>query len=137
MSTIKQKRVAKAIIENLELDNPQTGGEIVENSGYGKSMRLFPGRILESIGVKEELKRLGFSIEAADQVVWELLHKGRKEETKLKAAQEIYKRMGGYAPDKHENTEKRVVGIVFINNGGNNNNSSTDSEAGGSVEKVA
>ena len=100
MSTTKQKKVARAIVENLNIDRPLNGGEIVENSGYGKSMRLYPGRILESEGVIEELKELGFSVEAADQVVWELLHKGRKEETKLKAADTIYKRLGAYEDTK-------------------------------------
>ena len=103
MTSPKQRKVAKKIIDNLTAEVPMTGGDIVESSGYGKSMRLFPGRILESKGVKEELKRLGFSIEAADEVIWNLLHKGKKEETRLKAADAIYKRLGGYAPDKHLN----------------------------------
>lgn len=103
MPTIKQKKVAEKIKENVLLDKPLNGGEIVESSGYGKSMRLYPGRILESDGVKEELKRLGFSIEAADEVIWNLLHKSEREEIKIKASQEIYKRMGGYAPEKSEN----------------------------------
>ena len=107
--TLKQKRVAKQIVEAIKLDSPPTGGEIVENSGYGKSMRLFPGRILESLGVKEELKRLGFSVEAADQVIWEMLHEGKKEETKIKAAQEIYKRMGAYEDTKQGASKNLII----------------------------
>jgi hypothetical protein len=111
MPTVKQKKVARAIVDNIKVDKPITGGEIVENSGYGKSMRLFPGRILESQGVKEELKTLGFSVEAADQVIWRLLHKGKKEETKIKAAQEIYKRLGAYE-DTKQGADKTLVLVV-------------------------
>ena len=109
MSTLKQKRVAKQIVKAATLDKPPTGGEIVENSGYGKSMRLFPGRVLESKGVKEELRNLGFSVEAADEVIWQLLHNAKKEETKVKAAQEIYKRMGAY-----EDTKQGASKNLFI-----------------------
>lgn len=114
MATPKQQKVARVIIENLTGGVEMSGGDIVESSGYGKSMRLFPGRILESVGVREELKKLGFSIEAADAVIWEMLHKGEKEDTKVKAAQEIYKRMGGYAPEKQETTTKSIVAIQIV-----------------------
>ena len=110
MPTQKQKKVAEAIVENIHSPNPLNGGDIVEKSGYGKSMRLFPGRILESKGVKEHLKQLGFSLEAADQVIWRLLHTGKKEETKIKAAQEIYKRMGGYA-ESNEQAKTIIINI--------------------------
>lgn len=106
--TPKQKRVARRIIENLGKDIPESGGDIVESSGYGKSMRLFPGRILESKGVKEELRRLGFSVEAADQVIWQLLHRGKREETRLLAAREVYKRMGAYK-DTEQGAGKTLV----------------------------
>jgi len=56
MATIKQQRVAKNIKKALGNKKPITGGEIVENSGYGKSMKLYPKRIIQSKGVKEETK---------------------------------------------------------------------------------
>lgn len=111
MVSQKQRKVAQNLIENLTLDKPKTSGEIVESSGYGKSMRLFPGRILESKGVKEELRRLGFSIEAADQVIWKLLHTAKKEDTKIKAAQEVYKRMGAYEDTKQGATKTLTIQI--------------------------
>lgn len=114
MPTIKQKKVAQKIKDNLILDNPQSGGDIVESSGYGSSMRLYPGRILKSKGVKEELKELGFSVEAADQVIWQLMHKGRKEETKLNAAREIYKRMGAYEDTKQGASKTLVINISEV-----------------------
>jgi hypothetical protein len=46
MPTIKQRRVAKLIIKNSKLDKPLNGGDIVEKSGYGKSMKLYPARII-------------------------------------------------------------------------------------------
>ena len=36
MPTARQKKVAKTIIENVAIDNPMNGGDIVESSGYGK-----------------------------------------------------------------------------------------------------
>ncbi len=56
MSSVRQKRVAKLIIENTNLDEPKTGGEIVESSGYGVSMKKNPQVVLNSDGVKEELE---------------------------------------------------------------------------------
>lgn len=108
----KQKKIARMIIENLQLAHPLSGGDLVENSGYGKMMRMYPGRILESKGVKKELRELGFSVEAADQVIWKMLHKARKEETRIKAAQEVYKRLGAYE-DTKQGAPKAAVVIVL------------------------
>jgi riboflavin synthase alpha subunit len=103
MPTIRQKRVAKKIIENLQTSKPLTGGEIVEASGYGVSMKKNPQVVLNSVGVLEELATLGFTLEAADETVAYLLKHAEKEETQLNAADKIYKRLGGYAAEKHVN----------------------------------
>jgi hypothetical protein len=111
MPSIRQKRAARIIlqeVENLANGNEvKTGGDIVDASGYGKSMRLYPGRILESKGVRAELKNLGFSVEAADSVVWNLMHKSKSDKVKISAAQEMYKRLGAYE-DTRQGATKNI-----------------------------
>ncbi len=92
MATIKQKRVANLIIENMTLDKPMTGGEIVESSGYGVSMKKNPQVVLESDGVKEELELAGFSLNNAKRVVTEImLDDKQKAEARLKATDQVFK----------------------------------------------
>lgn len=115
MSTTKQKRIAKLVVENLKVDKPLTGGEIVEKSGYGESMKLYPKRILESEGVQEELKNYGFDPEKAKEVVAEILIAGENDTVKLKAADMIFKVHSTYAPEKsvnlniHTNTNEEAL----------------------------
>ncbi len=103
MATTKQKKVAQLIVENIAVDKPLTGGQMLEKVGYSKGIAEYPSRVIESAGVQDELKILGFSIEEADKTISHLLKHGEKEETKIKAAQEIYKRLSGYAAEKHVN----------------------------------
>lgn len=101
MSTTKQKRVARLIIENTKLEQPLTGGEIVEKSGYGSTMKLYPGRILETEGVQQALNDYGFNEDAAKQVVASILHSEETEpRDRLKASDMIFKVHGTYAPEK-------------------------------------
>lgn len=103
----RQRRVARKLIDNSILDKPLTGGEIVEASGYGVSMSKNPQVILESDGVKDALEEYGFSVDNADKVVAKILHEG-KDENKLKASDQIYKRLGGYAPEKNVNVNLEI-----------------------------
>lgn len=103
MATIKQKRAAKLLIDNLQAKEPLTGGEIVVNSGYGVSMKKNPQVILESEGVKEELITVyGFDPDRAKQVVGRILEEG-EENNQLKAADMIFKVHSTYAPEKSIN----------------------------------
>lgn len=108
MATVKQKRVAKKVIENITSDKPLTGGEIVANSGYGPSMKKNPQVILNSEGVKKELIRNGFDPEEAKRVVAEILVGGENDMVKIKAADMIFKVHGTYAPEKHANLNIEV-----------------------------
>jgi len=103
MATEKQKKVARELVENLKRDKPIGTGEILEKSGYGQGTKKTPKDIIDSTGVKEELKNLGFTVEGADGVVREILY-GKKTQSrdKLKAAEMIYKRLGANAPEKGE-----------------------------------
>lgn len=103
MATTKQKKLAKEIVKNLSIDKPATAGQMLEKVGYATSVAEHkPAEILESKGVQEELAALGFSIEEADRTIAKLL-KSEKEEIQIKASQEIYKRLSGYAPEKKIN----------------------------------
>lgn len=104
MPTVKQKRAAKLIIENSKLNNPKTGGEIVESSGYGVSMKKNPQVVLNSEGVKEALEESGFTEENAKKVVESIMLNERVEpNARLKASDMVFKVHGSYAPDKSVN----------------------------------
>ena len=101
MATLKQRRVAKLIIENATLDKPKTGGEIVESSGYGVSMKKNPQVVLNSDGVKEVLEESGFTEDNAKQVVSDIMLNEKVDpNTRLKATDQVFKVQGTYAPEK-------------------------------------
>lgn len=104
MATLKQKTVARLIIENATLDNPLNDGEIVEKSRYSKSMKIKPSLVIKSKGVQEELKVLGFDETSAKEVVSEImLNRKVKPEARLKATDQVFKVVGAYAPEKSVN----------------------------------
>jgi hypothetical protein len=101
MATVKQKRVAKLIIENSTLDKPLTGGQMLEKVSYSPGIQKQPSRILESDGVREALTEYGFSEDNAKRVVSEiLLNEEERAETRLNAAKEVFKVHGTYAAEK-------------------------------------
>jgi hypothetical protein len=109
MATVKQKRVAKLIIENAALDKPLNAGEIVEKSRYSKSMVIKPSVVINSEGVQEELKALGFTEENAMNVVTEIMLNGDVEpNARLKATDQVFKVRGTYAPEKKLNVNLDV-----------------------------
>lgn len=85
------------MVANLAGDRKETAQEMLENAGYGKGVAKTPSRVLESPGVQQELRKLGFNPEDAKEVVAEILNTGNKRE-KLLAAREIFKVTGQYAP---------------------------------------
>lgn len=107
--TTLQKRVARKIIENAHLPEPLTSGEIVESSGYGESMKKNPQVIINSDGVRQELINLGFTEENAKSVVGKiLLNEEAEDRDRLKAASEVFKVHGTYAPEKSVNVNVEV-----------------------------
>lgn len=115
MGTILQKRLAKAIVENAVAEKPLNKKQLLVNSGYSPlSASQSQTFIMDQKGLHEELDRLGFSVDAADLVVKTILKSSRKDENKLKAAQEIYKRLGAYAPEKKANLNVNVNSEVSI-----------------------
>lgn len=108
-ATLRQKRVAKLKVENLNLDKPLTDGEIVERSGFGPSMKKNPHVIMKSKGVLMELKAIGFHEDNAKRVVGEILDDHNNEpKDRLKASELIFKVHGSFAPDKHINVSLQV-----------------------------
>lgn len=112
MPTIKQKRAAKIIIENIDSPDPLTGGEIVENSGYGPSMKKNPQVVLNSEGVKDALTESGFTEYNAKKTVEAIMLNEKVEpNARLKASDMVFKVHGSYAPDKSINvniTQKAI-----------------------------
>lgn len=105
MPTIRQKRLAKAIIEDSKSTLPKSGGELLKSVGYSEATAIgHTSEILEAEGVKEALDDLGFSEDAAKKVVSEILHKeGAKDHDRLDAADKVFKVHGSYAPEKNLN----------------------------------
>lgn len=58
--TLKQRRAAKALLDNQLLDKPKTEGEVLASVGYG-TITQDPKRIIESIGFKQALRDLGLT----------------------------------------------------------------------------
>lgn len=104
MATSKQKKIARLIIENEKLDKPLNGGEMLAKVGYAKSMhRAKVNDVLESDGVREELNNLGFNEDAAKKVVSDiLLNEKNDPNSRLKAADQIFKVFGTYAAEKKQ-----------------------------------
>lgn len=101
MATVKQKRVARKIVAAVQADEPITGAELVASVGYGPDMQRKPGEVLESQGVQEELAILGFTEQKAKEVVAVILGDATQEpNSRLKAADMVFKTFGTYAPEK-------------------------------------
>ena len=101
MPTARQKKVAKLIVENVTLDKPLNGGEMLEKVSYSKGIQIQPSRVFESEGVKEALADLGFTESNAKMVVSEILLNDKVEpNARLKAADQVFKVHGSYAPEK-------------------------------------
>ncbi len=100
MATELQKKLAINIVKNAKRKRPLNKGQLVEASGYSHTtaIKQLPA-VFEQKGVQEELEALGFDLESAKAVVKKILTTG-KEENRLKAAIEIFKVVGAYAPDK-------------------------------------
>jgi len=101
--TVKQKALAHIVADAINNGSDKSQAELIKQAGYSDVSAENPKIIFGTPGFKHELAKLGFSLQAADQQVNNLLVNGTKEETKLKAADLIYKRLGGYAPDRTVN----------------------------------
>lgn len=104
MATIRQRKLAKAIVENLSAEEPLNKQELVVSAGYSvKSATQASKQIMETEGVKQSLVSFGFNEDKAKEVVAEILVAGENDNVKLKAAEMIFKVHGSFAPEKNIN----------------------------------
>jgi len=104
MPTVKQRKLAKVIIENSTLDKPENAGQMLEKVGYSKHLVKQPSRVINTEGVQEALEEYGFTIENAKMVVSEImLNPNIDPSARLKATDQVFKVKDGYAATKSVN----------------------------------
>lgn len=110
MSTLKQKKLAQEIVNNLSKEEPLNKQELVVSSGYSEaSAKSSAHLILEQKGVQDELKALGFDEDTAKSVVGNILVDEKvAPKDRLRAASEVFKVHGSYAPEKQINLNVEV-----------------------------
>jgi len=114
MGTLRQKKLAQRLAKNISGEINESAGEMLEKVGYSKSVaEAKPGDIINSEGVKEELGKLGISIDETDNVVRNILLKSKKEENQLRAAEQVYKRLGAYQ-DTKDGAPQLNVGVIVM-----------------------
>lgn len=59
----RQKKAAKAVIDNLMNDNPKPLDKVLKSVGYGTGLQHNPNRVLESQGFKQAIRDLGLTEE--------------------------------------------------------------------------
>lgn len=101
MATLRQKALAKAIVENATREKPLNKQDLVISSGYAvKTAEGHAPDILEQKGVKDELAIMGFSVERAKAVVGQILDdEDKMPKDRLKAADMVFKVHGAYVPE--------------------------------------
>lgn len=109
MATTKQKKLARAIIENAVAEQPLNKQQLVESVGYSVLTADRASKdIIGSRGVRSELVLLGFNEDTAKDVVAEILIGGENDTVKLKAAEIVFKVHGTFAPEKQINVNVDV-----------------------------
>lgn len=109
MGTIRQQKLAQAIVKNIQAEEPLNKKELLVSVGFNKqTAEKNQKAVIESKGVQEEMIKLGFDPETAKQVVSEILIGGENDNVKLKAADMIFKVHGTYAPEKSVNLNVEV-----------------------------
>ena len=107
MSTILQQKLAKEIATANGKKNKQ---EMLVTAGYSMiTAEASASRTFEQKGVQKELKQLGFTEYNAKKVVGKiLLNEKIKPDTRILAAREVFKVVGSYAPEKHQNLNLNI-----------------------------
>lgn len=101
MSTIRQKKLAKAIVENIQSKESLTAKDLLISAGYDETTaNASSTRTLEQPGVVKELSILGFTEENAKSVVATIMNGDYEPNARLKAADMTFKVHGSYAPEK-------------------------------------
>lgn len=104
MATVRQEKLAEAIIVNAKSSNPKNKKDLVASVGYtDASATKKATEIITSPGVQEALQARGFSLERAKEVVGAILDSDTSQDKdKLKAADMIFKVHGAYVPSPEQ-----------------------------------
>ena len=104
MATLRQKALARAIINAVKNGDVLKAGALLETAGYSKATaRATSGRTIAQKGVQDELQVAGFDVASAMNVVQDVMHdKKTPGAVKIMAADKVFKVKGAYAPEKKE-----------------------------------
>ena len=102
MATIRQVRLADALIANTKKKKPQNKKELLVSAGYDETTaKATPALIIEQKGVQQALIERGFTEDNAKRVVAEILEdKYTAPAVRLKAADMIFEVHGSKAATK-------------------------------------
>lgn len=115
MATLRQKKLADALIENSLANTPLNKQELVASVGYSEIVAEKKAtEIIESKGTQKELAKRGFHPDTAREVVGEILLAGENDNVKLKAADMIFKVHGNYAAEKHLNVNVEIEADTIV-----------------------
>ena len=108
--TIKQRKLANALVENLDKKDSLTLEQILVSVGYAQSTAEKNGAVIIGLeGTIQALAELGFTEDNAKGVVAEILLDKRKNAgDRLRAAEQIFKVTGSYAPEKSINVDVQI-----------------------------
>ncbi len=110
MPTLRQRKLAKNIIESFDSKEIPTVKALAVSSGYSlESAEAHPHELIRAKGVQDALAEYGFSEENAKKVVAEiLLNPENSARDRLTAADMTMKVFGSYAPEKKETKNLNV-----------------------------
>jgi len=143
MATKKQKALAVNLIDPEIRKRFKYLRDLLVYSGYSwGSARSNPMAIISQKGVQNHLIKIGFTEDTAKATVGEILLSG-KEENRIKAAQEVFKIFGTYAPEKIHSDSFIYQILKEVQNGEskpiiteNNSNTGNKEKTGGQILEV-
>lgn len=102
MPTLKQRKLAEKIIENVKEGKDLNKKDLLVSAGYDVvTAEASPGRTIDQKGVKQALHEYGFSEEGAKAVVREIMYSPNVDpNARLRATDQVFKVEGSYAPEK-------------------------------------
>lgn len=110
MPTFQQQKLARELIKNTQRKKPLSKRQVVLKAGYTEiTAEKNSSEVINSLGVKQSLEDYGFNVENAKRVVASILINEKTDPNpRLKAASEVFKVHGAYAPEKSINLNVEV-----------------------------
>ena len=111
MATILEKRLAEEIVKNAKRKKPKNKKQLLIAAGYSPvTASASATRTIEQRTVQEQLEEWGFTSKNAKRVVGQILNKRTaKDADRLKAAEQVFKVEGDYAPEKNITLEQKII----------------------------